>query len=193
MADADPRPGRARLRDDTLMRLVAGVPQAEGRIWRGRAWPMPDEALPAVLVYMFRERKALISEAGGQPMYRVTGTLAVHCRAAAPAIDADEMDEAAHAGALLEDTLDALAGAVETSLLNDPDWVRQFDAIENVDTDLRVDPNADRAIGEAVIVFTLRWTEDFPPLLPFALRTVALRAAAPNGTTLIGATVAVPE
>lgn len=193
MSDADPRPGRARIRDATLLKLIAGVPQAGGRVWRGRAWPVSDANLPAVLVYIFRERKALLSEAGGEPMYRVTATLAVHCRVAAPEVPADTLDEAAHSGALLEDQMDSLAGAVERALLNDPEWVAQFERIPAVDTDMRVDPNADRAVGEAAITFTLEWTEDFPPDLPYALRTVALRAQSATGTPLAGADVEIPE
>lgn len=170
----DGRPGRAAIRDLVIQILLDAVPEVAGRIYSARAWPMAPEGLPALLVYAFRERKVLLSTAGGPPDYAVTASLAVHARA--------EGETEAEA----EGWLDVLAGAVEDALLRDADFVARFERIPSVTTEIQLLPGGDRPVGEAVLVFDLEWTERFDPTLPYQLQRASLRGDAVEPADLTG-------
>jgi hypothetical protein len=178
----DDRPGRATIRDFTVQLLLDGVPMVDGNVFAARDWPTSAAIMPCLLVYMWQERKTLISTAGGQPDYSVAGDLAVHARA-----------EAQYA-AQVEALLDLLAGAIETALLNCPEWMAQFERVPTVTSTIKVTQNgSDRPVGEAVIIFSLEWTERFPLFIPDVLESVHFRTVAtdPAGAS-IGADVTLP-
>lgn len=160
----DRRPGRAQIRDATLLLLLQAVPEAGRRIYTARTWPLESPKNPCLLVYTWRETKTLLSTAGSAPQFQVDAKLVVRARAEAE----DEIG--------LEAALDALAGAVENALLTDPDWVARFERIGGIESSIHtLEEPAERPVGEVALVFDVRWTEDFPPRLPFALAQVALR------------------
>jgi hypothetical protein len=159
----DDRPGRATIRDFTVQLLLDGVSLVNGEVYVARVWPVTPESLPMVAVYMQEERKSLLSIAGGAPDFSVVATLIVQAWA-----------EDATAAAV-EGWLDLLAGQIETTLLNNAEWVAMFEKVLSVTTTSKVDPGGDRPVGQIALAFELQWDERFPPFIPDVLQTVRMR------------------
>lgn len=168
---------RAAVRNAAVALLLQYVPQAGGRIFRGRIWPITSTMLPALLVYAWDEDKQNVATAGGAPDFNVSLTLRVDARAEAATAEA------------LEDLLDTLVTGMQNALLLNPDWVACFALIERCATNYQLLPGGDRPAGEAQIALTLRWQELYAEGLLERLSLLAARFTTADGTVLAGADI----
>lgn len=147
--------GRAKVRDIVAGLLVAGVPAVSGRVYRARTWPLFASDQPSLLVYGYKERKALFGNVGGvDPEYTVTCSIDVQIRAAAEG-DATEA---------LEATVEDLAGAIEQAVLTAPEltgWQGAIERINSVETEFQIQADGEKALAGGVVSFEAQWTETF--------------------------------
>lgn len=181
MPDAELTPKS--IRADVKARLAAAGVMVADRIFGFRTTPLPQNKLPALLIYTNGEDLRSISI--GAPRFRVSLELAIEA----------VCDGATDDG--LGDALDDLCAAIKDKLLTDPNWIRQFERISGVRTDISADVAGDRRLAAAKLVFTLEFVASYPPNLDTAanLSTVqlAVDTIAPDGDPEVTATITLPE
>jgi len=149
---ADAIPGRAVIRNATLARLRAALPELAESIYTARAWPVHAEDQPAMLVYMFDETKRSFG-AFASPAFQVSATLALH-------VKLDASDEIA-----CEAAMDAYAARIEDALLRAPAWMTQLEDVSSWVTNCEVKPGGERPTAQLTITASLSWQERFEPIV----------------------------
>lgn len=160
---------RASVGRDVVARLKAAFPALASRVYTARRWPTMAGTYPALLVYFLAERMTNRAEAGGAPSFRVDASLAVHWR-----------EEAATEEAV-ETALNAAVDVLKGVLLQDAEWVAQFEAINSVDVLLALKEDGETIVGDAVLTFALQWNEDEFPPIPSHFATASMTAEMPDG------------
>lgn len=152
---------RAGVRDIVAAVLERRMPELGGRVFRARDWPVQESEATAVLVYGYDEEKTgadLQSET-----FSVACTMAVQVKLDAASRRTQEVE------AELERCCQAVCLAVLTAPeLLDPQTGR-IERIAGVKTTLNIDARSgERALGQAMIAFDMRWHETYlrpPPVV----------------------------
>lgn len=143
---------RKLIRQDLVARLM-GKTKAQNRVYGARTIPLPDEALSAILVTVKRERAEPLG-IGGEPNFRNTITVMIE-----PVVA--ETKDATHA-----DKLDDLTAEIETVLLTDPEWVKQFEKIAFEEHELNYYTDASqKQIASAAMQFDLTYRTQYEPVV----------------------------
>lgn len=155
---------RKGIRHDVIARLKAANTTAGDRVFGPRTTKIPDELLPALLVYCQTGDGKNVS--GDAPILRWGQELAVEC------VVSGESDEA------MGDALDDLADAVEDVLLCDPVFVAMFEKIPGVRFDMAFDDAGRRRMSAAKVAFSLEFCRVYEPRIDDEpdLVTVAIKA-----------------
>jgi len=190
MSGPDLTHGRASVRDAVVLLLRQAVPQVQNQVFNARNWPTSLEALPAILVYGYRESAQLLSEAGGAPAFRVSATIEIMCRD-----EARDVQDAEDPETRLEPALEALELAVKNAILATPGFFAQagIERCTSMETQVQIDSSGDRSVGDAHLTFSLQWQENWPPTAPAGVGGVTLAKTNPNGEPQIGATITFPS
>lgn len=156
---------RKRIRKDAQARLVAAGLVPVGHVIGPRTTRIPDDLLPALMVYCRTGNGKNIS--GNAPTLRWTQELAIEC------VVTGADDEA------MGDALDDLSDAVEVTLLSDPEWVAQFEKAPDVRFEMAFDDTGARRMGAGQVVVSLQHVREYMPDLEGEsdLSTVQLRVA----------------
>lgn len=153
---------RKGIRDGVAAKLTAAGLVPAGHVLGFRTTPLPRSKLPALLVYVNGQTDRNLSI--GRPFFRRSLEIAVEA----------VIDGASDDG--LGDTLDDLCAGIETALLTDPDWIRQFERIGDPRTDLTAVVDGERRMAAAKIVIPVEYVAEYAPNLAAAvdLSTVAV-------------------
>ena len=153
---------RKGIRNGVAAKLTAAGLVPAGHVLGFRTTPLPRSKLPALLVYVNGQSDRQLSIAA--PRFRRSLEIAVEV-----VIDGSTDDG-------LGDALDDLCAGVESVLLTDPDWIRQFERIGDTRTDLTAVIDGDRRMAAAKIVIPVEYIAEYPPNLATAanLSTVQL-------------------
>jgi hypothetical protein len=152
---------RAGVRDIVAAVLQRRLPELGGRVFRARDWPVQEAEVTAALVYGYEEEKTLTDQQS--ETYAVACTMAVQIKTEAASRRSVEVE------AELERFCEAVCIAVMTAPeLLDPDTGR-IERIASVKTTLNIDARSgERALGQALIAFDMRWHEIYrlpPPVI----------------------------
>lgn len=143
------------MRRRALMELAVAKIKARGtpagrRVYMPRDVPTGDTEYPCVLAYTPHELKEGIMP-GGVPEFNTTVMLTLVCRTAGNSAD------------VAEDVADELAAAVEDALLLDSEFVRAVQQFKSVETQVTVNGENERHLGEATLTFALEIFQDYDP------------------------------
>lgn len=134
---------RKAIRDDVAARIVAAATVAADRVYGFRTVPVPDDKLPAVLVYCSSGNG---KTSRGSPIVRWSVDLAVEC------VTTGASDEA------MGDAVDDFAEAVETALMLDDEWIGQFEAVPTLTYDVGTSIDGNRRLACVKLVFSLQFS-----------------------------------
>jgi hypothetical protein len=143
--------GAAKLREDVAARLLAYRTIAEDHVETSRANPLPDAALPAIVVHTPIETGVAHAEAGSAPEFDATVTLHIELRVIATATET--------AGQLL----DRLVAETLDCLLSDPDWTSRYERITSRNVRTNFPDDASKSIGEADVVLEVHYIDRYEP------------------------------
>lgn len=170
---------RKAIRNDAAARLVAAGTPAGSRVYGFRTTPVPEDKLPALLVYVANDNGENRSIA--VPVFRRVVELSAEC------IIAGGTDEE------LGDTLEDFADGVTGALLNDPEFVRQFEQIPSVRYEAVAVIDGARRMACGKLTFSLQFSAEYPPTLADAvnLSTVELSVDTIEPAGQLGATATI--
>lgn len=164
------------IRDDTIARLRGlaryapiGRPGEPAQIRRTPVMPPQVDDLPCLLVYLTGQRMTPPGDANaGQPNFvheavlNISGVLA-----------ADDEDD-------LDDRTSAAAAEILETLLEDPDWLEQFEAVTAIEQ--RVGFDTQNYLAAIVLTsFTVTYRTSWPPRVPDDFETIHMRTPAGRG------------
>jgi hypothetical protein len=141
---------------------VQAVPQVAGRVYRARDWPLQEHQVPALLVYGYEEEKTGPTISGDRSAYEVSCIMAVQVKTEA----------ASRATEAVEQELESLCQTACTALLTARALLADgpegcIERIASVKTTLNIDARTgEKALGQALIAFDLRWHEFYALPLP---------------------------
>ena len=144
---------------------LTGKTGAQNRVYSSRSIPLPEELLPAVLVYVNRA-PAKGKGPGGEPKFNTRLELTIE------AVIKDTID------ATVDDKLDILGEQIEAALLNDLNFVSQFETIDDKDSDTFYSVEGDRRMAHLQIRMTLQFTETYHPVVTDDFKTVHIKTDA---------------
>lgn len=152
---------RKGIRADVAARLVAAAIVPAGHVFGFRTTPVPKSKLPALLVYTNGQSDRNLSLS--RPYFRRTVEIAI------------EIVLDGNTDADLGDELDDKCAAVESALLTDSEWVRQFERVGDPRTDIGSAVDGERRMALAKLVIPVEYSAEYPPNLAAApaLSTVA--------------------
>jgi hypothetical protein len=174
---------RADLADLLWQLLSDGVPQAQGRVHAGRAWPVPGEGndagyqpMPAILLYLDYRRRRSKSGPNAVPTYETVFTATIIARAEGGS------------EAEVEATLDAISEAIDAALFREGSLLAVCEDIREMETRRKIEGQGERHVGQDGHAVDLVFTEGFEPaearLSPFTsvrVRVDAIDPADPAG------------
>lgn len=161
------------IRNDIVTRLLNKT-TAGDRVYPSRSEPLPEEKLPAILVHIPRERGQNIAENQGIPNFRTTSSVLIQ------AVVKDT------GGEQVQETLDLLAEDIERILFTDPDFVKRFSKIGNLDTQVGTYTQGALELASVGIQVDVEFDDDYPPVISDDFATLRLKtdvidpAADPN-------------
>lgn len=148
-----------RLVQDLATRL-AGLDGVR-RLYCSRSLPGRRPDLPALMIYLAEEDMADFGGGAAAPSFDVTAALVVE-------IAVSGADEAADA------LLARVRAAVLSRLLQDPDWVRQFTAIQRVRTVIAIPDGGDVQYLGAQIRIEVTYRAEWAPNVPDRLAAIGI-------------------
>lgn len=160
---------RDQIRACVVAVLTEQIPAS--RILSGQRWPVENDQLPALLVDMRTEDKRSISTA--PPTFEVTTTLVVRAREVI-ASDPERLEYGADHGPAIEKVLDRWIEAIQSALLQAPQFVSMASAIPTVRVETQVTTETEDLVAEAGVTFTLTYQEAWPPRVADRLARVHL-------------------
>lgn len=174
------------IRDDAAARLVALNTAAGSRVYGFRVLPVPDDKLPALLVYCADGTGR--STSIGSPVLRWELEVVVEC------VGKGGTDDD------LGDSLDALAESVEAGLLGDPEWIAQFERVPTCSRAVAAAIDGNRRMAVVKLTFAVQFAREYPPPIASAanLSTVELEvdtigpSGEPDGDPEASATFTLP-
>lgn len=152
---------RVKVRDLVAAALVAGVPEVQRRVYRGRSWPLQSDEMPALLVYGWDEVKTNTAKAATpEGLFGVALSLAVEIGVLDRSRDGEEVER----------EMETIAERVVDVVMEAPALLGQGGAVEwvaAIRTTMGIDATTgDRATGRSLIVFDLRFHEAYAPPPP---------------------------
>ncbi len=149
------------IRDGTADRLAA-VPGLTG-VYKARTTPGQDSQLPYAAVWHAGERTSPWGDGNvGEPTFEHNLRLVVDVMAKAGDEHSVDVD------------IITLVDAIRATLLTDPTWVHLFEGIERCDTRYAYPTQANDIVVQAIIEFEVTFKSAWPPVVPNALKTVAV-------------------
>lgn len=145
---------REKYRDWVVQRLIAGVPEVQGRVYRSRVWTLTKPDTPALLVYGYDEEKKRANMSGDRAEFATSCTMAIQARV----VGVPKFPEA------VEARLELLAGRIEAALLRPDQLTRKGDgaeAIAGVKTTISIEIAGEVCNGEMMIALELQWKDVF--------------------------------
>lgn len=167
------------LRDAAVASLLAYNTLAGANVEAERVDPVPTGALPRILVFA-DESGTCKDQAGGAPVFDMTGTISVLCLT----------QRAQRADAVAD--LDALVAQVKDCLLGDPKWTPLSSRIQSVQTVRKLNAQGDMVLGEAMVTIGCAWIAGYPPRLTTQLSAVNVTIGAPASVSAPASVTAVP-
>lgn len=137
---------RQQIREAVAAALAANATTA-GRVYQSRVWPVAEDRLPCLLVFTRREQSARDAQASSTSSW-----------AQARAVELVIEGIVAAAEATMDDTLDTIAGEVETALAAAGDLGGQVKDIELGSTALEQRArDGERAVGAVQLVYAVSY------------------------------------
>ena len=157
------------IRDTAVQVLRSYAPLGSIIVSRARVDPMQSGDMPAINVFLHRERRVGVSKGVGAPAYQVYATIGVQLL-----VERAQLDDAVA-------ELDALRVAALEGLLSDPIWPRLDNAMPDGDLTFELDfrSKGERIVGEALASIECGpWTETYDPRVTPILRAMTLNTDA---------------
>lgn len=139
---------RTRILNEAV-RLLKGATAAGQRVYPARVSANDAKKLPAINVYTTNDRGTGKADAGGPPTFKMVTTLVVECEVA----EADGWQIAA----------DNLAEQVETRLLANANFIKEFEAVPAYNTAVGLKDGGEKPHCRAVIAIDLQYTVVIEP------------------------------
>lgn len=140
---------RKAIRQAAAERLAAAGTIAGSRVFGFRVLPVPDDKLPALLVYTDQDNGDNTS--AGSPVFRRSIDLVIECVLAGTSDDG------------LGDALDDFAEAATYALLGDPAWTSQFEKVKSVRVEFAAVIDGARRIACAKVTISIQFSAEYPP------------------------------
>ncbi len=134
---------------DARDRLTAAITAVAGRVYGPRLTKIPDEDCPCLLVYVASSDDDNIS--ASYPKFRCKTAIAVECMARG---GSDEV---------VSEQANVLGEAVDAALLQDSEWVRQFERVLSRSYDQFVSSEGNKRMCVVKLVYTVQYVEMNPP------------------------------
>lgn len=178
------------LRELAVQALLADNATAAGQnVYSPRTWPTWDGSYPVLLAQTPKEDGESWGR-NGSPAFTVTTTLRVvgRCQTAAQADD--------QGAVVVLEQLEELRMQVKAALINYPPLMAQLQQFSFFRSEIQTSGDGERPIGEIVIDIGLEFVqtaEDFYPVPTVPLTGVDVRIQEPDGTTVPGLTIDLPQ
>lgn len=156
-------------RADIAARLRGALPVFENRVHEAHTKVLDEEGpMPVLIVDVpaFRRQRRDAT----QPSFRTTVEIKIAIITTTVATEAAETDQAR-----LSRGINKLRAAVENTLLEDAEWVRQWESFEDGDWETVPLDTGERFLLAGVLTLTAVLNEDFAPVLRDGLQTVEIR------------------
>lgn len=152
----------ATVRQQAVSLIAAANTLAGKNVHSNRDTPLEENELPAVVIYLPTERKETKSPSGTDPRFTATLTMHIELR-----VDGTSVET-------VETRLETLVDQVQNALLTNPVFTRMFEHIGECSVEQAITAQADQHIGRALITMGMQYSDEYAPVIPNVLETVAL-------------------
>jgi hypothetical protein len=178
----------ADLRELTVTALQSKT-GAGTNIYSPRTWSTWSGDYPVVLVRAPEEEGQSFGR-NGPPAFTVTSTIHVSARIHVPGTTSDQ------AAAAAESILEEYREQIKAAVINYPALMSQLQQYPFFRSQISISAEGERPIGEVIVQIGMEFVqgpEDFYPVPASPLEEVSARIQMPDGTTVPGADIEIPQ